>query len=176
MSSDKDQPGIGVFLFETLVKIKTCASVAMGSPSDKLEHIAKLAESAIFAMGGVEAGRGMQSLIESSPNGPRDDNPAPSPNAIADVANERDRQIIKEGFGHDHDDYYPDGILTAAAISYALIAFQHFKGIPQDALEKAPAMWPFDKEWWKPKGARRDLVRAAALIIAEIDRVDRKDT
>jgi hypothetical protein len=27
--------------------------------------------------------------------------------------------------------------------------------------------------WWKPKDRRRDLVRAAALIIAEIERLDR---
>jgi len=34
--------------------------------------------------------------------------------------------------------------------------------------------WPWDPKWWKPKDRRRDLVRAAALIIAEIDRHDRE--
>lgn len=31
-------------------------------------------------------------------------------------------------------------------------------------------------EWWKPTNRRRDLVKAAALILAEIERLDRKDT
>jgi len=28
------------------------------------------------------------------------------------------------------------------------------------------------REWWKPKDRRRDLIRAAALIVAEIERLD----
>jgi hypothetical protein len=35
------------------------------------------------------------------------------------------------------------------------------------------AVWPFDGSWLKPKSAREDLVRAGALIAAEIDRLDR---
>jgi hypothetical protein len=38
-----------------------------------------------------------------------------------------------------------------------------------------PEMWPWSREWWKPRNSRRDLVRAAALIVAEIERVDRKE-
>lgn len=33
--------------------------------------------------------------------------------------------------------------------------------------------WPWDSSWWRPKDARRDLVRAAALLLAEIERLDR---
>lgn len=33
--------------------------------------------------------------------------------------------------------------------------------------------WPFDRRWFKPTDPRRDLVKAAALILAEIDRMDR---
>lgn len=33
--------------------------------------------------------------------------------------------------------------------------------------------WPWDERWWKPEGGRRDLVKAGALIIAEIERLDR---
>ena len=41
----------------------------------------------------------------------------------------------------------------------------------------APFGWPhtWDASWWKPKDRRRDLVRAGALIIAEIERLDRLD-
>jgi hypothetical protein len=34
-------------------------------------------------------------------------------------------------------------------------------------------IWPWDRKWWKPKDRRRDLVRAGALILAEIERLDR---
>jgi hypothetical protein len=34
-------------------------------------------------------------------------------------------------------------------------------------------VWPWSREWWQPKDRRRDLVRAGALIVAEIERLDR---
>lgn len=34
--------------------------------------------------------------------------------------------------------------------------------------------WPFPPRSWKPKDRRRDLVRAAALLVAEIERLDRE--
>lgn len=36
-----------------------------------------------------------------------------------------------------------------------------------------PRGWPWGSSWWKPKDPRRDLVRAGALILAEIERIDR---
>ncbi|HHW2459226.1 TPA: AAA family ATPase [Pseudomonas aeruginosa] len=33
--------------------------------------------------------------------------------------------------------------------------------------------WPWDEQWWKPTSARRDLVKACALALAEIERLDR---
>jgi hypothetical protein len=38
---------------------------------------------------------------------------------------------------------------------------------------RPPQQWPWLSKWWKPKDRRRDLVRAAALVIAEIERLDR---
>ena len=35
-------------------------------------------------------------------------------------------------------------------------------------------VWPWDRQWWKPKSRRRNLVRAAALLIAAIERIDRE--
>jgi hypothetical protein len=47
------------------------------------------------------------------------------------------------------------------------------RGIPDDAPKKdVPEDWPFDPSWWKPSEDRvRDLVKAGALIAAEIDRL-----
>lgn len=95
----------------------------------------------------------------------------PVTGALADVANERRRQIDAEGWTAEHDDEHDPGELAAAGCSYALNAAKTLWGIK--GLRSQPPMWPWDAEWWKPKDPRRDLVRAAALIVAEIDRLDR---
>ena len=79
---------------------------------------------------------------------------------------ERERQQTAEGWAPEHDDQHPPGQLVAAAVCYAT---PHAAGIPEDA-RKVPAAWPWDAEWWKPKGQHRDLVRAGALLAAELDR------
>lgn len=35
---------------------------------------------------------------------------------------------------------------------------------------RRPYGWPWHDHWWKPKGVMSNLVRAAALIIAEMGR------
>jgi hypothetical protein len=94
--------------------------------------------------------------------------------AIADIAAERARQKAVEGWTPEHDDEHDAGVLAAAASAYAVNAADQLHPYSQgDGGNKQPIMWPFDAEWWKPKNPRRDLVRAAALIVAEIDRIDR---
>lgn len=85
--------------------------------------------------------------------------------AAADVLAERRRHITAEGWTPEHDDQYQRNELLWAATSYALNAIRKFNRIPFD--------WPWDASWWKPTNPRRDLVKAAALIIAEIERLDR---
>jgi len=90
--------------------------------------------------------------------------------AIQDVIDERQRQVDVEGWTDDHDDQYQYNELSTAGGLYALHAHDtspaHFKS--------PPAHWPWYSSWWKPKNPRKDLVRAAALIIAEIERIDRE--
>jgi hypothetical protein len=83
--------------------------------------------------------------------------------ALLDVIEERARQISDEGFDDRHDDEYKDDELVQAAVCYALCS----------TLE-TPAPWPFDPTWWKPKDKRTNLIRAAALLLAELDRLDRE--
>lgn len=111
--------------------------------------------------------------------------------AIDDVLAERKRQIEIEGWSAAHDDKHDAGDLACAAASYALNAGCQLNPLSQQPLDGAPVFWPWhttfavsdghsdpqieasEPAWWKPKDARRDLVRAAALIIAEIERIDR---
>jgi len=42
-------------------------------------------------------------------------------------------------------------------------------------VEEPPESWLWGPEWWKPSSddPRRDLVKGCALLLAEIERIDR---
>lgn len=98
--------------------------------------------------------------------------------AARDVLTERRRQSESEGWTAKHDDAHDARELARAALCYVdhYVARQWVIGSDHDdyAQEPMPDNWPWDERWWKPKDARRDLVRAAALIVAEIERLDRE--
>ncbi|MFG8248693.1 hypothetical protein ACEOPT_25180 [Pseudomonas aeruginosa] len=85
------------------------------------------------------------------------------PQAWLDVQAERRRQVEAEGWTPEHDDLYCAAELPRAAAAYIL----------NGANDEAPAIWPFSAKWWKPRDARSNYVRASALILAEIERLDR---
>jgi hypothetical protein len=93
--------------------------------------------------------------------------------AITAVIQERRRQVEQEHWTPTHDDAHGSGELAMAGACYALNA----TGIPSYLIDPdasgVPMPWPWEAGWWKPKDERRDLVRAAALILAEIERLDR---
>ena len=86
--------------------------------------------------------------------------------AARDVLAERARQFAVEGWNTTHDDDHDADELALAAACYAESATGRHKA-------SAPAKWPWSLEWWKPTHTRRDLVKAGALILAEIERRDR---
>lgn len=92
---------------------------------------------------------------------------AEMPRAWLDVLAERERQITAEGWTPEQDDQYQSGQLAEAAIAYAISATGR---VNDDAIKR---FWPWSREWWKPTDPRRDLVKAGALILAEIERLDR---
>ncbi len=110
----------------------------------------------------------------------------PHEHVILEISRERERQITSEGWSPEHDDKHRRGEMALAAAAYA----QHgvakvdpwvkvgFAGRSQMAGDFSisdllfPTNW--DWKWWKPKDHRANLVRAAALIVAEIERLDRK--
>ena len=91
--------------------------------------------------------------------------------AARDVLTERGRQVSAEGWSPEHDDKHTNGQMAVAAGYYALACgFPHERDIGNGHL---PNHWPWDAYWWKPRDHRRNLVRAGALILAEIERLDR---
>ncbi|MFU6964099.1 hypothetical protein ACM756_01060 [Pseudomonas aeruginosa] len=93
------------------------------------------------------------------------------PQAWHDVQAERRRQIEAEGWTPEHDDAHSHGQMARAAACYALAG----SSAPNDgtAALLVSLAWPWDKDWWKPTTPRRDLVKACALALAEIERLDR---
>lgn len=90
-----------------------------------------------------------------------------SPTGAELIAAERRRQIEVEGWAPEHDDQHEDGDIVAAAIAYA-----HAENSRE--LDARLTWWPWDAEWWKPSDDPiRNLVKAGALIAAEIDRRQR---
>ncbi len=83
---------------------------------------------------------------------------------IQEIETERRRQIDDEEWPREHDDGHTGGELAKAAACYAV----------WDIPATAQPEWPWDEHWWRPKSKRRNLVRAAALIVAEIERLDRQ--
>lgn len=88
-------------------------------------------------------------------------------NAVQSVIAERQRHQSAEGWTPEHDDQYSKSQLLWASSCYVLNAIHPFNRIPFG--------WPWTPEWWKPTNPRRDLVKAGALILAEIERIDRQE-
>lgn len=79
------------------------------------------------------------------------------------IAAERQRQIDAEGWTTEHDAEHASGELRRAAIAYTQ---RPTSDTPP------PPVWPWADEYWKPSNDQiRNLVKAGALIAAEIDRL-----
>lgn len=112
---------------------------------------------------------------------------APSLTAAQEIVAERQRQKDMEGWTPEHDDTHNNWEMAAAAACYAFMAskddqvrslakaMSHPHELGNDPERRLIALrfWPWSWSWFKLKDRRRDLVRAGALILAEIERLDR---
>lgn len=104
----------------------------------------------------------------------------PSLAVMTEVLSERARQIVIKGHNRTADDRYDAGELVEAACSYALASnYATING--QDEFKGAPLgrdsdliIWPWNQEAWKPDTRRRMLVKAMALLVAEVERIERE--
>lgn len=87
---------------------------------------------------------------------------------VGEIAVERRAQIDR--WGLDHDDEHKAGELLLAALCYFQDARRIERVEPVDL--GVPPLWPFEPESWRPShDPVRELVKAGALIAAEIDRL-----
>lgn len=89
---------------------------------------------------------------------------------LSEVRAERMKQLSE--YSLRHDDEHIGGELTKAAMSYCQSASV---GINDTSSLRShpPSYWPWHVSDWNPQTQRSDLIRAATLILAEIERVDR---
>jgi hypothetical protein len=94
---------------------------------------------------------------------------AETPDGAALIAAERQRQIQYEGYTSEHD---RQGAVTWAAVCYAAPEPVYRKDVRQGGV----CFWePWPPQWWRTEGDRvSQLVKAGALIAAEIDRLNRE--
>lgn len=99
------------------------------------------------------------------------------------IADERRRQIEVEGWDEKHDsETHSDGGLALVSACYTVdvvsrigkdyLVYPVLNRLIQNFVSNA---WPWDLKWWKPtpNDPIRQLVKAGALIAAEIDRLQR---
>lgn len=94
---------------------------------------------------------------------------SPIHDILVEVADERRRQIVEKGFTSAHDDRHESGELTQAALWFLTAPSALGHG---DRIYFWP--WPTAREA-DPYTPRQSLIQACALLVAEIERLDRLD-
>jgi len=97
---------------------------------------------------------------------------SPAKGGASLIVAERARQVTAEGWTPDHDDEHDTGELVAAARTYAKYAERQSNA----QVQLRPSSWPWEPSSWKPSADPiHNLVKAGALIAAEIDRLLRRN-
>lgn len=91
-----------------------------------------------------------------------------------EVFEERRRQVFSEGYTVATDDQTSGSLATAASVYAAVGGMNDGNRAYYPPGATPPIQWPWARVSWKPSTRRRDLIKAGALIIAEIERLDRR--
>jgi hypothetical protein len=96
-------------------------------------------------------------------------------NILYQIAEERRRQVEDLALSTEEDDGATQGQLARMASGYAFGSTVYAdlgQGLKPGS---APDFWPHGRAYYNPEDPRSDLIRAAALIVAEIERLDRAE-
>lgn len=134
------------------VPVSTVMLVVPGTDSDRLEQ---LRESLML---GPQIAKRARALLGKAVN-----------DGVTLIAEERRRQVEREGWSASHDASHERGVLAKAAACYAV----HDTGAVVVDSKTGHDAWPWSDEWDKrdKHDELRRLVIAGALIAAEIDRM-----
>ncbi len=156
---------------------------ADGAPSVRISPVADRPTLLLVA----QASPSDQPLIPSDVLSDRSSLPAPisddvsrvchTLDVIREVVGERQRQVNK-GYDPAYDDEHRrGGELASAAAAQAEWASEQVNCLREPGRVPSTFMvgvlWPFQPRAWVTHDPRADLVTAAALIVAEIERIDR---
>jgi len=94
--------------------------------------------------------------------------------AIKMIEQERKRQKRVHRWSKRHDDSHDRGELAMAAAAYAMPRSERGGA----GTDHPPPIWPWQEDYWRPKrnDRIRELVKAGALLVAEIERLKRAET
>jgi hypothetical protein len=87
------------------------------------------------------------------------------------IQDERDKQVEK--FGTEGDDKHSESELVHAAMAYCQMALTQANVRSPNEESVRLLYWPWGKSTWRPEDRTKNLVKAAALIAAEIERTNR---
>lgn len=91
---------------------------------------------------------------------------------IEKLATERVRQIEEKGYDAEHDHNHVL-LLRWGAQAYLRHAIALDEGVDLTAEE---CQWPWSEEFWKPGTAEEDLIKAGAMIAADLDVLELEKT
>jgi hypothetical protein len=145
--------------------VGTCGKPDINAPDEGTwPTCSKYPPACVEHIGFVPPPQRKASLTSAAPGAP--------PNGASLIAAERARQRTEEGWTSAHDDEYEDAQLVRAAICFA----EAHSGFALDGVD-TESLWPWNAPFFKvdlsDAGRIRGLVKAGALIAAEIDRLQR---
>lgn len=151
---------------------KDCHDAEILKNTGQAKYLKNRLGSAFYA--GIRAGEGIDD--EVTPGLVCDESLIPEVAIAQEIVEERRRQIGDEGFDEKHDDRHRGGVMGLAAACYASPKELYVK-TGNDRTITFKDAWPWERHWDKrgKHSVRRRLVIAAALIMADIERMDRRD-
>lgn len=94
--------------------------------------------------------------------------------SVYDEIREERAHQVELGYDAEHDDQHCQGQLCAAAAVYADAASSLECGIEStDVMHNLEYRWPFDDGFRVFSSSRTYMLKAAAMLVAEIERYDR---
>jgi hypothetical protein len=90
----------------------------------------------------------------------------PASGVILEIAAERRRQVEALGYTAERDNGYAKQELARAGAALAVA----------DWIGPTGWLWPWSQWVFKPRTHRENVIRAAALLVAEVERLDRTES